>query len=69
MKAVKSTVKTPEGRTSLCYDRAALDARKEHKPKTSALEMAAAMDAEVLTQENQTRSGSAPADGFFSETA
>ena len=41
----------PAGRTSLCYDRQALDARKEHKPKTSAVEMAAAMGVELLTEE------------------
>ncbi len=41
---------TPTGRRGICYDRAALDARKEHKPKTSALEMAAAMGIELLTE-------------------
>jgi Protein of unknown function (DUF4256) len=42
---------TPEGRTSLCYDRAALDARKEHKPKNCVMDMAADMGVEVLTEE------------------
>src|SRR5208282_4338515 len=42
---------TPEGRISLCYDREALNGRKEHKPKSSAMEMAAAMGVEVLTEE------------------
>ena len=42
---------SPAGRTSLCYDREALDSRKEHKPKTSAAEMAAAMGVELLTEE------------------
>jgi hypothetical protein len=42
---------TPAGRTSLCYDRAALDSRKEHKPKSSVMEMAAAMGIELLTEE------------------
>ncbi len=42
---------SPAGRTSMCYDRAALDSRKEHKPKTSAMEMAAAMGIELLTEE------------------
>ncbi len=42
---------TPKGRTSVCYDRAALDSRKEHKPATSAMEMAAAMGIELLTEE------------------
>ena len=42
---------TPNGRTSLCYDREALDSRKEHKPKNSAMDMAAAMGIELLTEE------------------
>ena len=42
---------TPEGRVSLCYDRQALDSRKEHKPKSSVMDMAAAMGIEVLTEE------------------
>jgi hypothetical protein len=41
---------TPEGRVSLCYDREALDSRKEHKPKSSVMDMAAAMGIEVLTE-------------------
>jgi len=42
---------SPKGRTSLCYDREALDSRKAHKPKSSAMDMAAAMGAELLTEE------------------
>jgi hypothetical protein len=42
---------SPKGRTSLCYDREALDARKEFKPKNSAIEMAAALGVEMLTEE------------------
>lgn len=42
---------SPAGRRSLCYDRAALDSRKEHKPVTSALEMAEAMGIELLTED------------------
>jgi hypothetical protein len=42
---------TPAGRVSLCYDREALDSRKEHKPRNSVMDMAAAMDIEVLTEE------------------
>src|SRR4051812_17523149 len=49
---VDCSPESPEGRTSVCYDREALDARKEHKPKTSAMEMAAAMGIELLTEEN-----------------
>lgn len=41
---------SPKGRTSLCYDREALNARKEHKPRGSALETAAAMGIEILTE-------------------
>ena len=42
---------SPKGRRSVCYDRAALDARKENKPANSAIDMAAAMDIELLTEE------------------
>jgi len=42
---------SPEGRRSLCYDREALDSRKEHKPKNNAIDMAAAMGIELLTEE------------------
>jgi hypothetical protein len=41
---------SPLGRRSVCYDRAALDARKANKPKTSAMDMAAAMGIELLTE-------------------
>ena len=43
------SAQSPKGRRSVCYDREALDARKEHKPKTSALDMATAMGATLLT--------------------
>lgn len=43
---------SPKGRTSVCYDREALDSRKEFKPKTSAVEMAAEMGIELLTEEH-----------------
>src|SRR5271154_2929126 len=42
---------SPKGRRSICYDREALDSRKENKPKGNALEMAAAMGVELLTEE------------------
>ncbi len=42
---------SPSGRRSLCYDREALDARKENKPKGNAMEMAAVMGVELLTEE------------------
>jgi hypothetical protein len=42
---------TPKGRVSVCYDRAGLESRKEHSPKTSAIDMAAEMGVELLTPE------------------
>lgn len=42
---------SPAGRRSLCYDREALNSRKEHKPKNSAVDMAASMGVEILTEE------------------
>jgi hypothetical protein len=45
------SAESPKGRRSLCYDREALDSRKEHKPKDSAMDMAAAMGIELLTEE------------------
>src|SRR5205814_8362710 len=42
---------TPAGRCSLCYDREALDSRKENKPKSNVMDMAAEMGIEVLTEE------------------
>jgi len=45
------SAESPKDRRSLCYDREALDARKENKPKGSALDMATAMGVELLTEE------------------
>lgn len=45
------SAQSPKGRTSLCYDRAALDSRKEFKPKNTAVDMAVAMGIELLTEE------------------
>jgi hypothetical protein len=45
------SAESPKGRRSLCYDREALESRKEHKPKTDAIDMAAAMGIELLTEE------------------
>ena len=42
---------SPKGRRSLCYDRQALDERKEHKPENNAIDMAATMGIELLTEE------------------
>lgn len=45
------SAESPAGRRSFCYDKAALDARKENKPKNNAIDMAAAMGIEILTEE------------------
>ena len=45
------SAESPKGRRSICYDREALEARKEHKPKDSAMDMANAMRIEMLTEE------------------
>ena len=45
------SAESPNGRRSLCYDREALESRKEHKPANSAMGMAEAMGIEVLTEE------------------
>jgi hypothetical protein len=48
------SAESPKGRRSLCYDRPALDSRKENKPRNTALDMAAEMGIELLS-ENQYR--------------
>ncbi len=45
------STESPKGRRSLCYDREALESRKEHKPADNAVGMAAAMGIELLTEE------------------
>lgn len=45
------SAESPAGRRSVCYDREALESRKEHRPENSAVEMAAAMGIELLTEE------------------
>ena len=45
------SAESPKGRVSFCYDREALDSRKEHKPKNSVMDMVAAMGIELLTEE------------------
>ena len=44
------SAESPKGRRSVCYDREALESRKEHKPKNSTIDMAAAMGIELLTE-------------------
>lgn len=45
------SAESPKGRRSVCYDRDALESRKQHKPQNSALDMAADMGIEILTEE------------------
>ncbi|HEV7747190.1 MAG TPA: DUF4256 domain-containing protein [Pyrinomonadaceae bacterium] len=45
------SAESPQGRRSLCYDREALESRKEHKPKNNAIDLAAAMGIELLAEE------------------
>jgi hypothetical protein len=45
------SAESPQGRRSVCYDREALESRKEHKPADNAMDMAAAMGIELLTEE------------------
>jgi hypothetical protein len=45
------SAESPQGRRSFCYDREALESRKEHKPKNNAIDMAASMGIELLTEE------------------
>jgi hypothetical protein len=45
------SAQSPKGRVSFCYDREALDSRKEHKPKNCVMDLAAAMGIELLTEE------------------
>src|SRR6201990_1641631 len=45
------SAETPKGRVSVCYDREGWESRKEHRPKTTAMDMAAAMGVELLTEE------------------
>lgn len=48
---VDCSPETPKGRKSLCYDREALEARKDHPPKNSAIDVAKEIGAELLTEE------------------
>ncbi|OGO78225.1 MAG: hypothetical protein A2Y23_00460 [Clostridiales bacterium GWB2_37_7] len=45
------SAESPKGRRSVCYDREALESRKEHRPENNAIDMAAAMGIELLTEE------------------
>lgn len=45
------SIESPKGRRSICYDKEALESRKEHKPENDAIDMAAAMGIELLSEE------------------
>ncbi|HSI83531.1 MAG TPA: DUF4256 domain-containing protein [Candidatus Methylacidiphilales bacterium] len=45
------SAESPKGRTSICYDREGLESRREHKPKSNAVDMAAEMGVELLTED------------------
>lgn len=45
------SAETPKGRRSVCYDHEALESRKEHRPENNAVDMAATMGIEILTEE------------------
>lgn len=47
---IDCSAQSPQGRRSLCYDREALESRKQHKPADSALSVAASMEIEILTE-------------------
>lgn len=49
---IDCAAESPKGRRSVCYDREGLESRKEHKPKNNALDMAASMGVELLTEEH-----------------
>jgi hypothetical protein len=48
---IDCSAETPKGRRSVCYDREGLESRKEHQPKNNAIDMAAAMGIELLTED------------------
>jgi hypothetical protein len=48
---IDCSAESPNGRRNVCYDREALDSRKEHKPENNAIDMAASMGIELLTEE------------------
>lgn len=48
---VDCSAETPKGRRSLCYDRDAWESRKQHKPESDAISVAAAMGADILTED------------------
>src|SRR5205809_1217719 len=66
------SAESPKDRRSLCYDREALESRKENKPKNNALDMAAAMGIQLLTEEQYRelqKLGNPIAIGFDTKTS
>jgi hypothetical protein len=68
------SAESPKGRRSVCYDREALESRKEHKPENSAIDMAAAIGIELLTEEQYRElqklgNPASPAGGFDTKTS
>ena len=71
---VDCSAESPAGRRSICYDREALESRKEHKPKNNAVDMAAAMGIEILTEEQyrelqKLENSASPSSGFDLKTS
>ena len=65
------SAESPKGRRSICYDREALESRKEFKPKNSAIDMATAMGIELLTEEQyrEIQSGQKAGANFDTKTS
>ena len=68
------SAESPKDRRSLCYDREALESRKEHKPKNNVVDMAAAMGIEILSEEQYRElqklgNPASPAGGFDLKTS
>ena len=68
------SAESPKGRRSVCYDREGLDSRKEFKPANNAIDMAAAMGIELLTEEQYRElqkhgNPASPAGGFDTKTS
>jgi hypothetical protein len=68
------SAESPKGRRNVCYDHEALESRKEHKPENNAMDMAAAMGIELLTEEQYRElqklgNPASPTGGFDSKTS
>ena len=65
------SAESPGGRRSICYDREGLESRKEHKPENNAIDMAAAMGIELLTEEQyrELQGSQMPGKNFDTKTS